>query len=514
MTAVKLIRDKYLEKTADPGAPLLFTPPGTATADMAYPDPFGTLIQKRSTLRNNGMPFRVTMQPVLFSYKDGECRLKDDFGKTLASMRTTSTGYSDLARLLAVPLAVAAVNTIGASILDRHFIDNVVKKAKLDKLVSKQAPEENNEFLRKLAKYNKILLMIASLALGTGFMVNFAIYLHKPVYEFRNAANEVQLNARHQGTNIRIEYTKRRHEAPVHDSFLMTMNMETKEWNLHSAKKQGTEGHIVLKIPTEWKDNTKFTTLDRKLFEFNVASLSRYSLTLGKTRIVVPLQSGSEQYQMQFNGNCGVPRDVIAFSCFVARTVETMPLDFVLYMAALVAISGFLLKPSMEALSNAQKTQDVAILAEYVAMAKNLWEEGAIDNLEQLQNYEKTKKEIRQAALRLAHRIGRDAAADTTEQKEFYNSSALYDSLYKNALNIDTNLKKLLEACGGDEDCEKNLYAKETRELQLKRMKSLGKFLQWSNEEKDKLNVVAKKNKELHLVKINKNLPQLTFNSN
>lgn len=131
---------------------------------------------------------------------------------------------------------------------------------------------------------------------------------------------------------------------------------------------------------------------------------------------------------------------------------------------------------------------------------KKLWEEGAIASLVQLQNHTLTAKGIKQASLRLTYRIGRDDP-DSEEQKAWYGSKALYENLYRTSPNVDTDLSEILKDCRHSVKCKeektKVFNDRENRNKVIDRTRSLGKSLQWSRKEKEALNVIAKKNKEL-----------------
>lgn len=53
-------------------------------------------------------------------------------------------------------------------------------------------------------------------------MVNFTLFIRKPVYEFLDSKNQIQLPARHQSDrkSIFIEYTKRKDTPPIDQCYI------------------------------------------------------------------------------------------------------------------------------------------------------------------------------------------------------------------------------------------------------------------------------------------------------
>ena len=316
---------------------MLVTPPSSSVLNVGA---FGPEIMSRSSILNDASELHVAMKPVLWSYRSSKCILKQDDGKILASMRTNTTGYRDLARALVVPSALI-LPTFVSGVLMFDGVQNAINNA-IQKL--KSAHEiELNENVRQLAMaYFKKLALIISVSTVVSFMFNFTLSVRRPFYEFFDCNNQVQVTARHQAdrTSIIIGYTNRKMGDNIALHFLMKLNEGSNEWELYPLDAQGTKSLLAIRIPAEWHQNTRFQTVGSQNFTFNVTSMTRHSFRIGAARFTAPLTSGTEKFDMQFNGLSAVPRDILAFACYIARTIDTMPLDFLLYMVVLAAIGG------------------------------------------------------------------------------------------------------------------------------------------------------------------------------
>ena len=500
------IREKLVGKPTE--SPLLFTPPGVLTAPATSQDPFGPLIKKRSTLPNDSMSsLQVTMQPVLFSLKESECRLLDHSGTSIASMRTTTTGWTHLASVLAGMLSFVGMNFLLRKVPFDQKFQLVINEA----VTRMMAPGEDYTLSREYAslaqKFKTRLAAITSISVTVSFVINLTIYLRKPIYQFRDGKGNIQLLARHERDrkSILIEYTKVKNEENTDLKFIMKLNIITNTWELYSDVNKSHTKPVFL-LPATWKRGDSFYT-DRKDFTIDITSITKYSLKIFDTRYVMPLTNASERQYLQFKEHNDVPRDVLAFLCYIARTANTMPTDFLIYTSCLAAFTFLAVKLTgdnrdfngflREAYANAKNNE---ILDEFKAMAKNLWEEGAIDSLKHLEDYKVTAQGIKQASNRLAYRFGRDAA-DSAEQKAWHMSTTLYNQLYGPTPDIELTLKERLDACHGDVACMastmKDYNLRENRKEVIGKMRILGKSFQWSHKEKKALNANAKKNKEL-----------------
>ena len=336
-------------------------PPRTNSIQSS--DAINLNLSSRSSLLNKGRQLNVTMQPIFRSYKNSRCQLKSDDGKLLASMRTNTSGYRDLARACAVPVSTIIVsNLISASVapsgLIAYMSNDIIKNlGKQPETIYTQKQQENFERLKK--KFEKKIVPILIMSVGVSFMVNFTLFIRKPVYEFLDSNNNVQLTARHQSDrkSILIEYTKRKGSELMNQCYLMKLNEVTNKWDLYTSNEDRENDKVILNVPTTWHRNTKFDAPVQG-FTFNVASMTRYSFRIGNNRVIAPLTSGTERFEMQFNGNSEVPWDVLAFCCYIVRTIDTMPLDFLFYITFLMVVLFAIEQGRKKLLKNMQASQD------------------------------------------------------------------------------------------------------------------------------------------------------------
>lgn len=137
--------------------------------------------------------------------------------------------------------------------------------------------------------------------------------------------------------SILIEYTKLKNEENTDLKFIMKLNVVTDPWELYSDVNKSHTKPVFL-LPATWKRGDSFYT-DRKDFTSDITSITKYSLKIFDTRYVMTLTNASERQYLQFKERNDVPRDVLAFVCFIARTANTMPTDFVIYMSCLAAFT-------------------------------------------------------------------------------------------------------------------------------------------------------------------------------
>ena len=420
------IREKLVGNPTE--SPLLFTPPGASTAPSTSHDPFGPLIKKRSTLPNDSMSsLQVTMQPVLFSIKESACRLLDHSGTSIASMRTTTTGWTHLASVLAGVLSTVGMNIFLQKVpFDQHFKLAINEGAKL------MLAERNSEYASLARKFKTSVAALTSISVTVGLVINLTIYLRKPIYQFCDSKGNIQLLARHERDrkSILIEYTKLKNEENIDLKFIMKLNVVTDTWELYSDVNKSHTKPVFL-LPAIWKRGDSFYT-DRKDFTIDITSITKYSLKIFDTRYVMPLTNASERQYLQFKEHNDVPRDVLAFVCYIARTANTMPTDFLIYMSCLAAFTFLYVK-----LAGGNKSFDTSVRAaqiqleidtvnqtsankKYKEMVKNLWEFGLISKVNDIDTItiDDLHRRYLQAQAELNRRIPQEKIEENNEEKQ------------------------------------------------------------------------------------------------
>lgn len=301
------------------------------------------------------------MRPTLRSYKTSKCTLTDKTEKIFASMRTITTGYRDLARAVAVPSAFVLLHVffVGFSFenLQSRIKEAITRSASEATMPTHEVPQS---FKSKIShplylKYFKILASISTLSLGLSFMVNFTLFVRKPSYELRDSQNKVLLTARHlfDRKSILIEFTQQKNESHSPKSFVMKLEVKTAKWEIFMHDKTNLIDTMIMQIPSVWQRDTRFNSVDG-LFRLEVTSMSRYSIRLGDTKIIAPLTSGTDRFDMHFMGLSSSPRLVLAFCCYIARTADTLPLDFLIYVLVLMAVYGAI---SVQVISKVKELQ-------------------------------------------------------------------------------------------------------------------------------------------------------------
>lgn len=133
------------------------------------------------------MSLRVTMQPVLFSIKESECRLLDHSGTSLASMRTSTTGWTHLASALAGVLSyVGTFSFFLQKVPFNQKFKLAIKEAATRMLAPGEDYKSSREYASLARKFKTSLAAIFSISITVGFVTFLTIYLRKPIYQFRD----------------------------------------------------------------------------------------------------------------------------------------------------------------------------------------------------------------------------------------------------------------------------------------------------------------------------------------
>ena len=307
----------------------------------------------------------LIMHPEFIAYKSSKCTAFEVNGNVFATMRTKTTGYRDLALAVAVPSAFVLLHVffLGFSFenLQVKIKEAISKFASQSQMTKDEVPlSQKSKISHPLyLKYFKIVASISTLVSGLTFMLNFTLYIRKPIYELRDSQNKVQLTARHlhDRKSISIEFTQRKNGLHNQKTFLMKLEVKTATWEIFLLDKTHPSNLIIMRIPSVWQRDTRFSSVDG-LFSFRATSINRYTIRLGDTEIIAPLTNGTERFDMHFEGKSVTPRLVSAFCCYIARTVDTLPLDFLVYLLVLIAVYGAI---SVNVISKVEELQKVLV---------------------------------------------------------------------------------------------------------------------------------------------------------
>lgn len=319
--------------------PLLWTPSNNTSNTSAHNvTVINPEIEVRSALRANEWPLNVVLKPAILGIGQNICRLKTEENKVLATMRTSNTGYKDIAVLMPTQIAFLVTNIITV-LKGTGSMSEAIKKIQESASRSETKLKQHREVLKKFAIK---LFAVFSVSTSASFMVNMALQIRNCRYEFIDDKNQLQLTARRQRDrkSILIEYTKLKGRPLIGLTYIMKLNKDYTAWELYLQEKE--ENGPLLTLPVSWQRDTQFATLDGN-FAFKVKSMSRYGFRFANTRFIAPLTTGSEIFEIQFRRITDVPRDVLAFCCYIARTIDTMPLDLLVIMFLIVLSFGTLL---------------------------------------------------------------------------------------------------------------------------------------------------------------------------
>ena len=242
--------------------------------------PFGDGVYFRCALLDDGGELQARLSPEAMSIFHSTCELNDLSGKTIAFMKTESTGWAKLSKLIGPLITTVAFKKISEmatenistdskfapiKTIDARFnevSDTVFGKTK--EIVEAASPGIKTGLFRVLTKMKDN----AGGASGTiggllGGVAALALTTRRPVCTYSDAKKQTMLIARFSKTRdaFVIRYTDREDIEAVPMMFVLKINKETKTWELHAERTDEDRLRIQV-IKQSMEDDAKSAETD------------------------------------------------------------------------------------------------------------------------------------------------------------------------------------------------------------------------------------------------------------
>jgi len=240
--------------------------------------PFGNGVYFRCALLDDGGELQVRLSPVKMSLFHSTCELNDLSGKMIAIMKTESTGYAKLSRLIGGVLT---------SVLFKQIADMAVEKVKgktetiksineklegvvtsvyseTDSIVKGNGPEMKKKIFKALTAIKDNAGGVSGTIGATlGGVAALALTTRRPVSTYSDAKKQVMLTGRFSKTRnaFVIRYTDREDIEAVPMMFVLKINKEKKTWELHVERTDEDRLRIQV-IKQQMEDDAKSAETD------------------------------------------------------------------------------------------------------------------------------------------------------------------------------------------------------------------------------------------------------------
>jgi hypothetical protein len=242
--------------------------------------PFGDGVYFRCALLDDGGELQARLSPEAMSIFHSTCELNDLSGKTIAVMKTESTGWAKLSKMIGPLITTIAFKQISEIAIDKISDDSKLTPIKYinDKLndlsdtvfaETKKIVEDSSPGIK--TGLFKVLTKMKDTAGGAGGSIGgllggvaaLALVTRRPVCTYSDAKKQTMLVARFSKTRdaFVIRYTDREDIEAVPMMFVLKINKETKTWELHAERTDEDRLRIQV-IKQSMEDDAKSAETD------------------------------------------------------------------------------------------------------------------------------------------------------------------------------------------------------------------------------------------------------------